>query len=154
MTRYAAFMTDSDLQPDPDRHPEFFRNVLMKRFFAWIMDVVLISIVTAVIVPFTAFTALFFLPILFLIVGFFYRWITLSGRGATFGMRLMNIEFLDARGQRLDAGGALVHTLGYSLSMASILPQLISLGLMFMTARGQSLYDLLLGVVAINSPSR
>lgn len=154
MSRYAFDMTAHNPQPDPIRHAAFYQGVLSKRFIAWLLDVVLIGIVTAVIVPFTAFTALFFLPVLFLMVGFFYRWITLSGRSATFGMRLMNIEFLDRSGQRFDAGIALLHTLGYSLSMASILPQVASLALMLFTQRGQSLYDLVLGAVAINSPNR
>ena len=120
---------------------------------AWIFDLVLIVFLTAVIVPFTAFTALFFLPVLFLTVGFFYRWVTLSGRSATWGMRLMSIEFLDRQGQRFDAGTALVWTVGYTISMAFVLPQILSVVLMLISARGQGLTDHVLGTVAINSPA-
>jgi uncharacterized RDD family membrane protein YckC len=149
---HAAPLMGGDLQPDPDRHAEFYRGVLPKRFFAWVLDVVLIALVTALIVPFTAFTALFFLPVLFLVVGFVYRWTTLSGRSATWGMRLMNIEFLDRNGQRFDAAGALFHTLGYSVSMAFVFPQILSVAMMMLSRRGQGLTDLVLGSVAINSP--
>lgn len=142
------------MQPDPDRHAAFYEGVLSKRFLAWVMDMALILILTAMIVPFTAFTALFFLPGLFLVVGFLYRWITLSGRSATWGMRLMNIEFLDRNGQRFDAATAFLHTMGYSLSMAFVIPQILSVALMMISSRGQGLSDHVLGTVAINSPER
>lgn len=145
---------DMHMTPDPDRHAGFYEGVLTKRLLAWIFDLVLIAIVTAVIVPFTAFTALFFLPVLFLTVGFVYRWVTLTGRSATWGMRLMNIELLDRQGLRFDAGTALVWTLGYTLSMAFVLPQILSVGLMLISARGQGLTDHVLGTVAINSPAQ
>lgn len=143
-----------DAQPDPDRHAEFYDGVLMKRFVAWIFDLVLIAAITALIVPFTAFTALFFLPVLFLATGFLYRWITLSGRSATLGMRLLSIEFIDRHGRRFDAATALAWTLGYTLSMAFVLPQILSVVLMVLSARAQGLTDLVLGSVAINSPAR
>lgn len=146
-------MMPTDLQPDPERHAAFYAGVLPKRFLAWVIDIVLIAIVTALIVPFTAFTALFFLPMLFLVVGFLYRWTTLSGRSATWGMRLLGIEFLDRNGQRFDGATALLHTLGYTLSMAFVMPQVLSVVLMMMSSRGQGLSDLVLGSVAINSPA-
>ncbi|WP_246831325.1 RDD family protein [Pseudotabrizicola formosa] len=151
--RTISSMTISDMQPDPERHAAFYEGVLPKRFLAWVLDLVLIGLVTALIVPFTAFTALFFLPALFLVVGFVYRWFTLSGRSATWGMRLMNIEFLDRNGQRFDGATALLHTLGYTLSMAFVMPQILSVVLMLTSSRGQGLSDLVLGSVAINSPS-
>lgn len=151
--RLAPSMIMDTMQPDPERHAAFYQGVLPKRFLAWVLDLVLIGVVTALIVPFTAFTALFFLPVLFLVVGFLYRWTTLSGRSATWGMRLMNIEFLDRNGQRFDGATALLHTLGYSLSMAFVLPQVLSVVLMWLSSRGQGLTDLVLGSVAINSPA-
>jgi uncharacterized RDD family membrane protein YckC len=146
---YAAYSA----QPDPQRHGAFYDGVVTKRFLAWLIDLVLIALLTAVIVPFTAFTALFFLPGLFLFLGFIYRWSTLTGRSATWGMRLMDIEFMDRNGQRFDAATAFLHTLGYSLSMAFGLPQLISVILMLISSRGQGLSDHVLGTVAINSPA-
>jgi len=142
------------MQPDPIRHAEFYDGILFKRFMAWVFDLVLIVLLTAVVVPLTAFTALFFLPVLFLAIGFLYRWITLSGRSATWGMRILRIEFCDRQGLRFDSGTALLWTLGYSLSMAFLLPQLLSIVLMFLSQRRQGLTDHLLGTVAINSPAQ
>jgi uncharacterized RDD family membrane protein YckC len=74
----------------------------------------------------------------------------LSGHSATWGMRLFNVAFLDRYGQRFDAATAFVHTLGYSLSMAFVIPQILSVALMLVSRRGQGLTDMVLGSVAIN----
>lgn len=140
--------------PDPDYQAEFYADVPLKRGLAWIVDMVLIAILTAVIVPLTAFTALFFLPLLFLAVGFTYRVVSLARASATPGMRLMAIEFRDRTGRRFDVATAFLHTLGYTLTIATLLPQLLSIGLMLTSARGQGLTDLVLGTVAINRPAR
>jgi uncharacterized RDD family membrane protein YckC len=140
--------------PDPDHQAEFYADVPLKRGLAWIVDMVLIAILTVVIVPFTAFTALFFLPVLFLMVSFTYRVVSLARRSATPGMRLMAIEFRDRTGRRFDLATAFLHTLGYTLTIATLLLQLLSIGLMLTGARGQGLSDLVLGTVAINRPAR
>ncbi len=145
-------MSDSliNTQPDPDRHAEFYSGVAFKRGLAWIVDTIFVTLIVVVIALITALTALFILPLVWLAVGFLYRWITLSGDSATWGMRLMSIKFLDRYGQRFDAGTAFLHTLGYSMSMAFVLPQIISVALMMVTRRGQGLTDMVLGSVAIN----
>ena len=148
-----AMMTDlmTDAQPDPDRHAAFYSGVPVKRALAWIIDTILVTLIVTLVALLTALTALFILPLVWLTVGFLYRWVTISGRSATLGMRLMSIEFLDRYGQRFDAATAFLHTLGYSLSMAFVLPQVISVGLMLVSRRGQGLTDMVLGSVAINS---
>ncbi len=145
-------MSDSliNTQPDPERHAEFYSGVAFKRGMAWIVDTIFVTLIVVVIALITALTALFILPLVWLAVGFLYRWITLSGDSATWGMRLMSIKFLDRYGQRFDAGTAFLHTLGYSMSMAFVLPQIISVALMMVTRRGQGLTDMVLGSVAIN----
>lgn len=146
-------MTDSMTHalPDPDRHAEFYSGTAFKRGVAWIVDTVFVTLLVALVALVTALTALFILPLVWLAVGFLYRWVTISGRSATWGMRLMNIEFLDRYGQRFDAATAFVHTLGYSVSMAFVIPQIVSVGLMMVSRRGQGLTDMVLGSVAINS---
>lgn len=136
--------------PDPDRHAEFYAGTALKRGLAWIVDTIFVTLIVALVSLVTALTALLILPLVWLAVGFLYRWVTLSGNSATWGMRLMNIEFLDRYGQRFDAATAFVHTLGYSLSMAFVLPQLLSVALMIISRRGQGLTDMVLGSVAIN----
>ena len=136
--------------PDPDRHAEFYAGVAFKRAIAWIVDTLFVTAIVFLVTLVTAFTALFILPLVWLAVGFLYRWVTISGNSATWGMRLMSIEFLDRYGKRFDAATAFAHTLGYSLSMAFVIPQLVSVALMVMSRRGQGLTDMVLGSVAIN----
>lgn len=136
--------------PDPDRHAAFYAGVPLKRALAWGVDTALVTALVAVVTLLSAFTALFIFPVLWLTVGFLYRWVTLSGRSATWGMRLMGIELLDRTGLRFDAATAFAHTMGYTLSMAFVLPQVISVGMMCLSRRGQGLSDMVLGSVAIN----
>ena len=140
--------------PDPDHQAEFYADVPVKRALAWIFDTILIAILTALVVPFTLFTALFFLPVLYLAISFVYRVVALARKSATPGMRLMAIEFRDRTGARFDLGTAFLHTLGYTLTVSTLLPQILSAVLMLTTARGQGLTDMVLGTVAINRPAR
>lgn len=136
--------------PDPERHAALYADVPAKRLGAWIIDSLAILAITIVAIPFTAFTALFFLPLLWMIVGLIYRIWSLSSRSATPGMRMMNIELRNGHGMPLTAGEAAAHTVLYSVCMAMFLPMLVSIGLMLGSARGQGLPDHALGTAAIN----
>lgn len=136
--------------PDPERQPEFYADVPTKRLLAWLVDTVLIVVLCLLVLPFTAFTGLLFFPALLLVVGFAYRVVTIAGASATWGMRLMAIEFRGRDGARFDLGMAFLHTLGLTVSFALPLLQAVSIVLMLTTARGQGLSDHLLGSVAIN----
>lgn len=144
-------MTYADFNnlPDPERQAEFYDGVTAKRAIAWVLDVVLISIVTAVISTVTI-VGLFFIPVIFLTIGFLYRWGTLAGGSATWGMRLMAIELRDAYGQRLSPLTALLHVLGYMVSMSMVLVQMGSCVLMIVDERGRGLTDMVLGTVMLN----
>ena len=139
--------------PDPRTDAAFYDRVATKRALAWVADVTLVLIVSLVIVPFTAFTAIFFFPLLMMAVGFVYRWFTIAGGSATWGMRLMGIELRDHTGARLNGTTALLHTLGYAVSVVTFPLQLISAGMMATTPRGQGVSDYLLGTTAINRPA-
>ncbi|MEZ5676677.1 RDD family protein [Thalassovita litoralis] len=140
--------------PDPQTQPEFYEDVAMKRLIAFVLDTVLIALITVLVVPFTAFTGLFFFPFLMAAVGFVYRVITIANGSATLGMRLMAIEFRNASGARFDLGQAFLHTVGLNLSFAIMPLQLVSVVLMATTERGQGLTDHVMGSVAINRPAR
>ena len=140
--------------PDPELRPEFYADVVTKRLLAWVIDTAVILVLCAVIIPFTAFTALFFLPFLYLVVGFAYRTVTLASGSATWGMRLMSIEFRNRHGDRLDLPMAALHTAGYSLSISMFPLQIVSIILMLTTPRGQGLSDMVLGTAAINRTAR
>jgi uncharacterized RDD family membrane protein YckC len=135
--------------PDPERQAAFYDGVTVKRGLAWLVDVILIGSLTAIISVVTI-VGLFMIPFIYMVVGFLYRWMTLAGGSATLGMRLMSIEFRNAYGERLDGGQALLHTLGYVVTVSTGILQLISVVLMFVTERGQGLTDMVLGTVALN----
>ncbi len=136
--------------PDPDSQPEFYAGIPTKRLMAWVVDVILILVTCVVLVPFTAFTGLFFFPLMMLVVGFLYRLITLTNGSATWGMRLMGMELRTNRDEKLDAGTAFAHTVGYTVSVAMMPLQLISIVLMCTTPRCQGLSDMILGTAALN----
>ena len=138
------------MTPDPDIQPQFYQGVPSKRLFAWVLDMVIIIGICLAILPFTAFTGLFFFPFLMLCVGFIYRTVTLTTRSSTWGMRLMSVELRRSDDHPLDGTTALLHTLGYSISFAMPLLQLISIVLMLTSARRQGLTDMVLGTVALN----
>ncbi|CUJ98795.1 RDD family protein [Shimia thalassica] len=146
--------SDSTALPDPDTQSEFYADIPTKRLLAWLVDMVLIAVVSAIIVPFTAFTGLFFFPALMLVVGFLYRTITLTTSSATWGMRLFSIEFRDRTGRTFDFGSAILHTLGYHISISVFPLQIVSIILMLTSARKQGLTDYFMGSVAINRPAR
>jgi uncharacterized RDD family membrane protein YckC len=150
---YTSPMIDTAL-PDPDRHPEFYADVPAKRLLAFLVDSVIIGVLTALVLPFTAFTGIFFLPLLVTVISFVYRTLTISGGSATWGMRLASIELRTRHGERLDPGTAMAHTLVYSVVFSTLLPQLLSIALMIWTPRRQGLPDLLLGTAAINRAAR
>jgi uncharacterized RDD family membrane protein YckC len=136
--------------PDPHDRADFYASVLPKRGFAWVADSILIALLAAIALPFTAFTGIFFFPFLMAVIGFFYRWFTIAGGSSTWGMRLMGIELRGADGLRLTSQDALLHTAGYTVSVVVFPLQLISVLMMLMSPRRQGLSDLVLGTAAIN----
>jgi len=140
--------------PDPDMQGEFYADVPTKRAIAWVLDTILIGILTVIMIPFTAFTAIFYLPVLFLIISFIYRVVTIAGGSATPGMRIVAIEFRTHRGERFGLGAAFLHTLAFTVSISMVFPQVISVILMLTGARAQGLTDLVLGSAAVNRNAR
>mgnify|MGYP001566986497 CR=1 FL=1 len=140
--------------PDPILQEDFYADTPMKRLFAWFVDMIIIVLLSAAVVPFTAFTGVFFFPLLVLVIGFAYRVITLTGGSATIGMRLLSIQLRNQHGEKFGLGEAALHTLGYSVSMGMPLIQVVSIILMMTTSRKQGLTDIVMGSVMINKPAR
>ena len=138
------------MTPDPLVQPQFYDGIPLKRLLAWVVDILLILVICLLILPFTAFTGLFFFGLLMLVVGFVYRWATLAGGSATLGMRLMAMELRSADDRPVSGVMAFLHTLGYSVSVAFPLLQLLSVVLMVTTERRQGLTDMVLGTVPLN----
>ncbi len=146
--------TSSYVLPDPETQAEFYSDVPVKRLIAWLVDVLLIAVVCVLILPFTAFTGIFFFPVLMAVVGFIYRVVTLASGSATWGMRLVSIEMRRQTGDLFDLTTALLHTTGFYVSFAFPLLQLVSVILMLTSSRSQGLTDLVMGTVALNRTAR
>ena len=154
MSSFETYTSRNSGLPDPDYMEQMYSDVPSKRLFAWVIDVVIISMIVGVLTMFSFFTALFFLPFLFGVVSFLYRWSTIASRSATPGMRIMAIGLRTAEGDRLSGSTAFLHTAGYFFSVVTFPLQLISIGMMLMTTRKQGLTDMVLGTVALNQSSR
>ena len=139
--------------PDPhdDVEGEFYKGVNSKRLVAWIFDVIFICFLGIILIPFTAFTAMFILPFFFLVVGFVYRVFTLTGNSATWGMRLTGMEIRQADGNRLDFKAALMHTFLYSVAVAISPLQMISVIMMLVTDQKQGLGDMIMGTAPLRT---
>ncbi len=136
--------------PDPDLQPEFYADVPLKRLLAWVVDVVIVFAGAILVLPFTAFTGLFFFPLLMLALGFAYRVITITRGSATWGMRLMAIEFRTVTGSRFDSTTAFAHTGLFTLACLISPLQLLSIILIAIDKRAQGLPDRMLGTVVLN----
>lgn len=140
--------------PDPDTQAEFYQDVTFKRFLAWFIDTAVIFVICVLVLPFTAFTGILFFGALLFVFGFAYRVVTLATGSATWGMRLMSLEMRQSDGARFGLGAAFLHTLGFTISVAFPILQIISIVLMLTTARKQGLTDHVMGTVAINRAAR
>jgi len=140
--------------PDPDTQSEFYADVPVKRFIAWIVDAVIIFATALLISLLTIGIGFFFFGFLVIAIAFVYRTVSLANRSATLGMRLAAIELRNHRGERFDLPTAALHTLGYQVSMSMVVPQIISIVLMLTSARAQGLTDHALGTAALNMTAR
>ncbi len=136
--------------PDPVSMPQLYDSVPIKRGIAWVIDIIIVTIVSLILIPLTAFIGAFFFPVLFLVAGFFYRLMTIASKSSTWGMRIMSIELRRMDGDTLDASEAFLHTLGYYVSFAIAPLQLISVIMMVLTHQKQGLTDSILGTTAVN----
>jgi len=136
--------------PDPDRQPEFYQSVATKRFVAWLFDIAFISLLCTVAILLTFGMGVFILALIYAVISFVYRVVTIANGSATLGMRFMGIELRDSFGARMDFGKAVAHTAGYFVSMTFFVVQIISIIMMLTSARGQGLTDSFLGTVMIN----
>ncbi|MCV6597083.1 MAG: RDD family protein [Mangrovicoccus sp.] len=140
--------------PDPDTAPEFYDDVVLKRLFAWIADSLAILALSILVLPFTAFTGIFFFAAIYMVLGVIYRIVTLTRYSATPGMLLTSIEIRRSDGGRMDATLATLHTLLFTFFSTFFLLQAVSIILMLINDRRQGLHDMLLGTAAVNKSGR
>lgn len=147
-----SFARQSDARETLHIIPEerLFAGVAGRRLMAWGIDTVMIAALTTFLTVLTGFLALFFLGGLYLAVNFLYRWMGLARNSATLGMRMMGLTFVTRETQPIDGLTAFLHTLFYTLSVAFVVPQVISVALIALTREHRSLSDILLGTALVN----
>lgn len=146
-----------ELHYDPTIHPELYEGVRTRRAFAFLIDfsvivalMVAAYVVIAVVGIFTLGLLWLLLPAVWPVVAILYSVLTLGGPGsATPGMRFMGIEMRTLRGEPISYGLALLHVLGFWVSVAILTPLILIVALF--TSRKQLLHDLVLGTVAVRS---
>ncbi len=149
-------MQHSQGLPDPVRDAEFYDGVPFRRLLAWVIDAIIIivlSVVTTLVAGLmTLGIALFFASFLFMATGFIYRLVTITSKSATFGMLVMGIEFRRMDGHRFELKDAFVHTTLYTVLVVTFFGQIASMVMMATSEYGRGLHDMVLGSTAINRP--
>ncbi|MFV2001368.1 MAG: RDD family protein [Paracoccaceae bacterium] len=146
-------MISTDTQtgfPNPRTHSTLYDQIPKRRLFAFVIDSIIIVVLSLILIPFTAFSAIFFFSFFSLVVGVVYRTLTLAQKSATPGMRIMKIEFRTHLGERLSFNNALVTTLLFTASLWMVMPLLISAVMIVVSQRARGLSDLVMGTAVIN----
>jgi len=161
-----AWRSDGGVQPhafDPFTQPELFRGVLTRRVFAFLIDLVVLSIPVILAYLFVAVFGLVTLGLgwlLFFLVwpaaiiwALIYYGASLGGpHSATLGMRVMDLELRTWYG----APGYFVlgaaHAVLFWVSISFLTPLILLVGLF--NGRRRLLHDIVLGTVVINSSVR
>lgn len=139
--------------PDPHLDAQFYDGVPIKRFLAWIIDVVVVFglVLTALLFTFGLISLIF--PVAMFGLNLAYRIFCLQKWSATLGMRTVGIELRGSDGNRLDLSQSVFHTLVFVAIFASLIGALANMIVILVTDRNQGLHDLILGTVAINRPA-
>ncbi|MHA3913624.1 RDD family protein [Halovulum sp. GXIMD14793] len=142
--------------PDPVRDPQFYDVIPTKRFTAWLIDSVVILIISGVLTLAIGLitNAFGFAQLIstMLTTGFIYHWISLTRMSATPGMCFVGVEFCGHDGLQLGHGQAAFHSLVFMMALVSVLGAMLHGALILKTAHHQGLPDLMLGSVVINRP--
>lgn len=162
----AGFNSAPDFQPhafDPWEQPELFRGVLTRRAFAFLIDLLVLSIPVILAVIFIAVFGLITLGlgwVLFWLVSpasviwaLVYYGATLGGPySATIGMRVMDLELRTWYGAPSYFVLGAMHAVVFWISVSVLSPLVLLVGLF--NGRRRLLHDIVLGTVVINSSVR
>jgi len=161
-----GWRNDGGVRPhafDPDTQPELFRSVLTRRVFAFLIDLVVLSVPVIL-----GYIFIFVFGIVTLGLGWMLFWLawpativwaivyygaSIGGpHSATMGMRAMDLEVRTWYG----APGYFVlgacHAVLYWVSISFLTPLVLLAGLL--NSRRRLLHDIILGTVVINSSVR
>ncbi|MDQ8726158.1 RDD family protein [Bradyrhizobium sp. LHD-71] len=148
---------------DPAANPELFRGVLTRRFFAFLVDLVILGVPIVLGVIFIALFGVLTLGLgwllfwlvspLSIVWAIVYYGLTLGGpHSATVGMRLMDLELRTFSGEPGYFILGAAHAVLYWISVSVLTPFIVLVGLF--NRRRQLLHDLILGTVIINTSAR
>lgn len=156
----------ADFQPhafDPWAEPELFRGVLTRRVFAFLIDLIVLSIPVILAVMFIAVFGLVTLGLgwaLFWLVSpatviwaVIYYGASLGGpHSATLGMRVMDLELRTWHGAPGYFVLGAMHAVLFWLSISFLSPLVLLVGVF--NSRRRLLHDVVLGTVIINNSVR
>lgn len=158
--------SQADVRPhafDPWEQPELFRGVLTRRVFAFLIDLLILSVPVVLAILFIAVFGLVTLGLgwaLFWLVSpasviwaIFYYGMTLGGpHSATVGMRMMDLEMRTWYGEPSYFPLGAAHAVVYWISVSILSPLVLLVGLF--NGRRRLLHDVILGTVVINTSVR
>src|SRR5580700_6165887 len=161
-----AWRSDGGVPPhafDPLGQPELFRGVLTRRFFAFLIDLVVLSIPVILAVVFIAVFGIVTLGlgwVLFWLVSpasiiwaLVYYGASLGGpHSATLGMRVMDLELRTWYGAPGYFLLGAMHAVLFWISVSMLSPLVLLIGLF--NGRRRLLHDVVLGTVVINNSVR
>ena len=156
----------SDVRPhafDPWEQPDLFRGVLTRRFFAFLIDLMVLSVPVVLVSLFIAVFGLVTLGFGWVLFAFVapasviwaivYYGMTLGGpRSATVGMRVMDLEMRTWYGEPSYFLLGATHAVVYWISVSMLTPLVLLVGLF--NGRRRLLHDIILGTVVINTSVR
>ncbi len=138
------------VSPTHNHIPNFKQALQRKGFFAWLLDSVIVLGSLIISSPFTVFVSLFLFPFFYAAIDFMYRTATLSMGSSTSGLRITAIELRHESGHRLDFITSVFRIIGLYVSYATVLVQLLSIGMVVMRDDRKSLTDMMIGTVMVN----
>ena len=148
---------------DPLTQPELFRGVLTRRVFAFLIDLVVLSVPVILACVFIALFGVVTLGLgwaLFWLVSpasviwaLIYYGASLGGpNSATLGMRVMDLELRTWYGAPSSFVLGAMHAVLFWVSVSFLTPLILLIGLF--NGRRRLLHDIILGTVVINSSVR
>jgi len=142
---------------NPEKQPQLFDGVIGKRSLAFVVDAIIILVLTVIAYIAVALLGIITLGLAWLLfglvfpfVGLGYNAVTIGGKNsATVGQRLMGLEVRMWFGGKVTPLIAAFHALLFWFSLIIFCPILLWA---FFDSRKRCLHDILAGMVVINRP--
>lgn len=145
---------------DPVRHREYFEGVLGRRVIAFMIDIMIIFILTSAVYLLLFFAGLFTLGLTWLLFGVAFPTVALAynaytlsrPQSATIGMRSTDLQMRTWYGAPIYALLAAFHAVLFYFSITLLTPFVLAIAPF--NGRKRCLHDFLAGTVVINTDAR